>query len=205
MGHTTIAEERYTFKPGTKKQLLYLLVAGVVLFGLGLALSMSSGGAASEHEGGHASVATHQLIASAQEDAAAEGHAEAEHEGTAPWLKRVYTTLWMNNIFFVGLGIIGLFFVCIQYAAQAGWSSGVLRIPLAMGHWLPAAFGLTIGLWFVSSHDIFHWTHEYLYDQGNLATYEHRTAFRCSRKCRARDCARPRCRGSRRRGPGPAR
>jgi hypothetical protein len=33
----------------------------------------------------------------------------------------IYTSLWHNTtIFFTGIGIIGLFFVAIQYAAQAG-------------------------------------------------------------------------------------
>ncbi len=76
------------------------------------------------------------------------------------WLKRLYTTLWMNNIYFVGLGIIGLFFVAIQYAAQAGWSAGIKRIPLAMGAWIPVSGVITLVLWFIVKHDVFHWTHE---------------------------------------------
>mgnify|MGYP005816290257 CR=1 FL=1 len=64
------------------------------------------------------------------------------------------------------MGIIGLFFVAIQYAAQAGWSAGILRVPLSMAHWLPIAAILTIALWFWVSHDIFHWTHDYLYKEG---------------------------------------
>src|SRR5687767_9074445 len=55
------------------------------------------------------------------------------------WKERLYTSLWMNNVFFTGLGIIGLFFVAIQYAAQAGWSAGILRVPLSMGSWIPIA------------------------------------------------------------------
>ena len=49
-------------------------------------------------------------------------------------MKRLYSTLWMNNVFFTGLGIIGLFFVAIQYAAQAGWSVGVKRIATGDGN-----------------------------------------------------------------------
>jgi hypothetical protein len=65
----------------------------------------------------------------------------------------------MNNVFFTGLGIIGLFFVAIQYAAQAGWSSGLKRIPLAMGSWIPVAGVLMLGLWFLVKGDLFHWSH----------------------------------------------
>jgi hypothetical protein len=169
MGHTTLVEERYTFSPETRRKLLYVLVAGVVFFAFGLFMAMQGGGHGAEE---HAGLPSSQLVASAAQDAAGEAHASEGHHETVHWLKRLYTTLWMNNIYFVGLGIIGLFFVSIQYAAQAGWSAGLQRIPLAMGHWLPAAFGLTLGLWFVSNHDIFHWTHSYLYDKANTETYD---------------------------------
>jgi hypothetical protein len=168
MGHTTITEEQYTFQPGTKKQLLIVLAFGVVLLAIGLWAAMAGGH--DEHGGGHSGLNTEQQVASISSDAAGEGH--GEHHETAPWLKRLYTSLWMNNVYFVGLGIIGLFFVCIQYAAQAGWSAGVKRIPLAMGHWLPIAGVLTLVLWFVTHHDIFHWTHGYLYDEANPETFD---------------------------------
>jgi len=72
----------------------------------------------------------------------------------------------MNNVFFTGLGIIGLFFVAIQYAAQAGWSVGVKRVGMAMGTWIPVAGILMLGLYFLTHHDIFHWTHSSLYHEG---------------------------------------
>jgi hypothetical protein len=69
-----------------------------------------------------------------------------------------YTTLWMNNFFFVGAGIIGPVFVAIQYAAMAGWSVGVKRVGLAMVHGSDRRI-LTLVLWFATSGDVFHWTH----------------------------------------------
>ncbi|WP_236675814.1 quinol:cytochrome C oxidoreductase [Chryseolinea lacunae] len=125
------------------------------------------GAGATEH---HAAVATsHDMVASAEHGAAAsEGHhAEGgEHHETTYWVKRLFTTLWMNNVYFTGLGLIGLFFVAIQYAAQAGWSVGVKRIALAMGTWIPFAGLLMLALWFITKHDVFHWTHSYLYQEG---------------------------------------
>jgi hypothetical protein len=168
MGHISITEEQYNFKPAAKKQLLIVLAAGVFLLAIGLWAAISGGHDAHGEE--HSGLPTVQQVASISTDAASEG--SGEHHETAPWLKRLYTSLWMNNVYFVGLGIIGLFFVCIQYAAQAGWSAGVKRIPLAMGHWLPVAGVLTLALWFVTHHDIFHWTHSYLYDSGNPATFD---------------------------------
>ncbi|MEJ0056171.1 MAG: hypothetical protein WDN75_11200 [Bacteroidota bacterium] len=178
MNHShEIADERYEFKPATRSKLFILLGAGIVLFILGVVLAMSGGG---EHHGAeskeHASAQIDKnLVASADQHgeavkadgAKAEEHKGGEHAETAPWLKRIYTTLWMNNVFFTGLGIIGLFFIAIQYAAQAGWSAGIKRIPLAMGHWIPIAGILMVVLFFVVKHDVFHWTHSGLYDKGS--------------------------------------
>lgn len=163
MAHITVAEENYNFTPGTKKSLYYLLGAGVVVFILGLILAMT--GAGHEEAGGHAAVdASQELVASLQHDAAvSEGHGEAAHEGSALWLKRTWATLWTNNMFFIGLAIIGLFFVAVQYAAQAGWSAGILRVPLAMAQWLPISGVLTLVLWFLVRHDLFHWSHADVY------------------------------------------
>jgi hypothetical protein len=124
-----------------------------------------SGGSHDEHGGGHASLNHTELVASTQQEAAAsDGHAAEEH-GNPVW-KRVKTSLWMNNVFFAGIGIIGLFFVAIQYAAQAGWSVGVTRVALAMGTWIPVSGILMLVLWVVTHHDVFHWTHSYLYQEG---------------------------------------
>jgi hypothetical protein len=160
-----VTEERFEFKPEIKKRLYILLAAGVGVFILGLILAMSGGGG---HGEGHSSLASQEMVASLQQhevaDAGHEGGGEG-HAETSPWLKRLYATLWMNNIYFAGLGIIGLFFIAIQYAAQAGWSVGVKRVGLAFGNWIPIAGILTLVLWFVVKHDVFHWTHASLYDE----------------------------------------
>lgn len=158
-----VQEERFVFTSGAKTRIVILGVTGLVLFVIGIFMAMSGG----HDDGGHAStVATEQLVASIDqhtEHAAAEGG--EEHHGSPLWLKRIYAALWTNNVFFAGLGIIGLFFITVQYAAQAGWSAGVKRIPLAMSTWIPIAGILMLITYFVASHDLFHWTHDYLYDQ----------------------------------------
>lgn len=162
-----VTEERYEFKSATKTKLYILLAAGVLLFILGIFTAMSGGGH-DEHGGAHhgAAAAAQHMVASSDHGAAAhDGHEAAGHHESAPWLKKLYTTLWMNNVYFLGVGLIGLFFVAIQYAAQAGWSVGVKRVGLALGNWLPFAGILTLVLWFVVKGDVFHWTHASLYDK----------------------------------------
>jgi hypothetical protein len=72
----------------------------------------------------------------------------------------------MNNSYFIGFGIIGLFFVAIQYAAMAGWSVGVKRVAMAFGNWIPVAGIITLILFFVVQHDVFHWSHSSLFAEG---------------------------------------
>lgn len=169
MAHVIIEDEQYIFRRETRNQLFILLGAGIVLLVLGLLFA--GNGPHVEAEGGHAMVDQHGLVASTAQDHATaqhqDDHAAGHGDEPAYWLKRLYTTLWMNNVFFTGLGIIGLFFVAIHYAAQAGWSAGIIRIPLSMGNWIPIAGILMLVLFFITNHTVFHWSHDYLYEEGN--------------------------------------
>ena len=136
-----MTDEKFIFSGTAKKNLVITLVVGVVLAIVGVIMINS---------GGHGHGDGHEV-------------AEAGHH-TATWLKRLYADIWINSVFFTGLSIIGVFFVAIQYAAQAGWSVGFKRIALALGSWLPIAGGILLVMFFVAGHDLFHWTHEYLYD-----------------------------------------
>jgi hypothetical protein len=169
-----IADEKYIFKDSTKRSLYILIGLGLLLFVLGVFLAMNDSG---HHAGAekHGSLeVTKTLLASADsvhhEEHSDSEHAEASHaephHGSVTWLKRIYTSLWHNNIFFAGIGIIGLFFVAIQYAAQAGWSAPIKRVPLALGSWIPVAGILMLVLWFVVKGDLFHWTDSSLYTKG---------------------------------------
>lgn len=170
MAHQTVADEQYVFRPETRNKFLILLGVGVVLILLG-ALFGGSGG--HESAGDHAMVQTENLVASADESAVPpqEGHedhaaAEGGHEESGGLMDRIYTAIWTNNMFFLGIGIIGLFFVAIHYAASAGWATGFLRVPMVMGNWIPIAGILSVVLFFVTGHDIFHWTNSDLYVEG---------------------------------------
>lgn len=160
-------DERYEFSSATKRNLLVTLAVGVVVAIIGIVMVMN-GGHDEAAEGGHAmNMASNNLVASANIEAIAsdEGAAGGEEHATAPWLKRLYVTLWQNNVFFAGLGLIGIVFLTIQYASQAGWSAGFKRVPEAMGYWLPFAGIIMVVLYFLAGHDIFHWTHIDLYNE----------------------------------------
>jgi hypothetical protein len=175
MAHSIVADEQYVFRTETRNRLFMLMGAGILLFVLGLFSAISQEGKTAASEEHHTPTAVHNEQVQTHDehhDAAATKHEGAgDHAETKTWLKRIYTTLWMNNVFFLGMGIIGLFFVAIQYAAQAGWSAGLIRIPISMGNWIPIAGIIMLVLFFISGHDIFHWTHSYLYQEGS--TFDH--------------------------------
>lgn len=167
-----MTEERYTFTAGAKKKIIILGVVGIILFIIGAFLANSSGhGEGQGEEAEHALnvVSENALLASADanaviSDGPEEGH--EEHHESATWLKRTFANLWINNVYFTGLAIIGLFFIAIQYASQAGWSAGMKRIPLAMAGYLPIAGIMMLATWFLVKADVFHWTHSSLYAVG---------------------------------------
>jgi len=155
MEHTThIQDEQFVFSDQLRRRILILGLTGILVFILGVFLAGSGG-----HEEGHASA----MVASSGHDAVAAP--AGEHGPTLT--TRIYTSLWQNNVFFAGLGVIGLFFIAIQYAAQAGWSAPIKRIPLAIGHWIPFAGIIMAVIWFLGNHDLFHWTHSSLYDKAS--------------------------------------
>ena len=135
-----MTDEKYIFSGKAKTSLIITLAVGVLLAIAGV-IVINSGG----HHGGH-------------EEHEAAGHA-------FHWTQRLFANIWINNVFFTGLAIIGVFFVAIQYAAQAGWSAGLKRIPIAFGNWLPIAGIIMLVMFFVAGHDLFHWTHHGLYEQ----------------------------------------
>jgi hypothetical protein len=175
-----MAKERFEFTGALKRKLYIVAIVGFALLLIGSLLP--SGEHESEEQGGehateqhvtaeHNEAADHAAMeAEHHEDGAddhamaEDGHEEAEAEHAGGWFKRVKIDLWINNVYFTGLALIGIFFFAIQYAAQAGWSTYLLRIPLSMAQWLPYAFVLMIVSFALFGHDIFHWTHSDLYD-----------------------------------------
>ncbi|MEQ9403709.1 MAG: quinol:cytochrome C oxidoreductase [Cyclobacteriaceae bacterium] len=166
-----VSEERFDFTAKAKKTLAILFLAGIVLAVLGY-FTMGS----TEHDSDASAGQSVEASAdSHDEEPYGDGHSvtesgeshggegEGDHHGASPSLKRFFSNLWINNVFFGGLALIGVFFFAIQYATQAGWSAGIKRIPLAFGSWLPIAFILMLVVYFIAGHDIFHWTHASLY------------------------------------------
>lgn len=138
-----MTEERLIIPRKTTNKFFFTIAIGVILLILGIIIMAAGGGA--EHGEGHG-------------EAAAAGHEAAS------WSKRLFLNLWLNNVYFTGIALIGTFFVAVQYVAYAGWSVLIKRIPEALSYYLPIGALVMIVVFLFGGHDIFHWTHEYLYD-----------------------------------------
>jgi hypothetical protein len=140
-----MSQEVYVFKSSTKRKLLILGLTGILLVVLGIVI-LSFGGHGGEGNDSHETA----------------GHA-------FHWTQRLYADLWINNVYFIGIAIIGVFFFAVQYAAQAGWSSSLIRIPLALGNWLPYALGLVLVVFYLANFSthwhLFHWLDHSLYEE----------------------------------------
>jgi len=140
-----MSKEVFVFTSSTKKKILILGLVGIVLAALGIVI-LAFGG---QGHGGDA------------------GHEASDH--AFHWTHRLFTDLWINNVYFIGLAIIGVFFFAVQYAAQAGWSSALIRIPLSFGSWLPFAFALTLIVFYLANFSsqwhMFHWLDHSLYNE----------------------------------------
>lgn len=142
MGHGTTnynLDQKFDFSASLKKSILTVMVIGAVLLVAGIVSAMM---------GGH-------------------GHGEEATGHAFHWYKRLYANIWINNVYFVGIAVIGVFFFAIQYAAQAGWSAPLVRVMISLGYWLPIGAVIMIASWFVVNHDVFHWTHSYLFDKND--------------------------------------
>ena len=151
-------KERFEFMSSTKKSLMFLLIAGILLSILGTYQIISADNAHSYDD------PTHSIETSSYEDSYP---IDENYHPPFKWYQRLYSNLWINVVYFLGISISAIFFVAIQYVSQAGWSAGILRVPLAIGRWLPVGSLLMLIVFAITNHDIFHWTHEYLYDKSD--------------------------------------
>ncbi len=68
---------------------------------------------------------------------------------------RIFGTMLHNSYFFLGIGLLGCFYVCAQTVGYSGWVHLIARIPEAMARVIPV-FGIILALVLV-----FGWRHVY--------------------------------------------
>ncbi|WP_020532369.1 hypothetical protein [Flexithrix dorotheae] len=154
--HELNLEEKFVFSDKAKKKIFLTLGIGIVLLIIGIILEMSGGG-----HGEHALNLTQDNLASINSD----GTESGGHGHAYSWTTKLFAGMWINNLFFTGLALIGVFWVAVNYVATAGWSVGFKRVPEAFGNFLPIAGVLMLVVFVIANHSLFHWTDTSLYDE----------------------------------------
>lgn len=196
-----MSEEKFVITGSAKKKVITTLVVGVVLFVIGLIGVGSGAFTPTGGHGHHGGVMVEErLVADHHEehgDAHATTHTDATHADAAhghdaenahgkeaahgeshdgghhaySWTKRLFANMWINNVFFTGIALIGVFFLALNYLTWAGWSAGLTRVMISFGQYLPIAGVLMLITYFIAGHDLFHWLDPSLYVEGG-ANYD---------------------------------
>ena len=163
----------FEFTSKAKRVAYLLIIIGLV----GVVIGFVKNGSSHEEgnqDHGHAQVEAHAEEHNDEHHASADEHAAGEHSDHAeeaghdahgggdnhhqenkPW-----AALFVNAIFFLGIGIGALFFLALQYAAQAGWSAGLLRVMEAQALWLIVPLTVVVLIVFAGLghvHHLWHW------------------------------------------------
>ena len=80
---------------------------------------------------------------------------------------RIWSNVLINSWFFFGIGLIGTFFVAVQYAAQAGWATVLKRVFEAISQYTYVGAIFLILVFIGASlhwNHIYHWMDPDLYD-----------------------------------------
>ena len=83
-----------------------------------------------------------------------------------------WTNLLFNNYFFLGISLFAVFFVALQYVAEAGWATILKRVPEAIMTFLPYTSAVmlfivvTAVLHFGGNH-IYHWLEPGIMTEGS--------------------------------------
>jgi len=151
-------DESFDFSPELKKKLILSTLIGIALVALG-AFLLSKGWSFGVWE-------------SASHGAEHSGGEHGDHHG-ATLFSRIIANLWMNSVYFLGISVVGVFFLSYNYVAKAGWYTSFKRVPEAFPSFIivPAIIIAALYLFPATRHIIFHWTHDGIMDP-SAANYD---------------------------------
>jgi hypothetical protein len=146
-------DESFDFSPELRKKLIISAIIGVAMVALGafllnnhISIGVWSSGHGAEH-------------------GAAEAHGGGEHHGVTLF-SRIIGNIWMNSVYFLGISVVGVFFLSYNYVAKAGWYTSFKRVPEALPSFIIVPAIIMLGLFLVPStrEVIFHWAHHGVMD-----------------------------------------
>ncbi|PCJ86806.1 MAG: quinol:cytochrome C oxidoreductase [Flavobacteriales bacterium] len=91
----------------------------------------------------------------------------AEGEDAHHANSRLWGNILINGFFFFSISLIAVFYIAIQYAAEAAWSTVFKRVFEATAAYLPIGAGVLVLVFLVGSlhgHHLYHWMDPELFD-----------------------------------------
>ena len=85
---------------------------------------------------------------------------------------RFWANMLVNSFFFMGISLAGTFFLALQYAAEAGWSTTIKRVIEAVTTFLPVGLGLMLLMLLLGVfrvHNLYEWMNGAVYDKSSAA------------------------------------
>jgi hypothetical protein len=168
MGHHIIKEvsqETFQFTGRSKMVAILLFVVGAIMAGVG-AMQVESDWNKPAHEEttevsseADAVEEHHSTLAQeghGTEEAHAEEHAaDGHHELT--FMSRVWANLLMNSYYFWLFAIASIFFLAVNYVANAGWATMIKRIPEAISSYTLIGFVIMFAVILLGKDTMYHW------------------------------------------------
>lgn len=162
----------FTFEASTKSFLYKAFVVGLLVFGLGV-LIKSLGGGHDTHKDDHGSHKEHSMVMPLQEgtqastDATIEdgmGAGDEHHAEEASLKKVIVSNMYAVILLSFWVGVAALFFLSAATLALGAWQVQIQKTIFAVAGTLPFSIALMAIFFLAFNHDIFEWTHHYLYD-----------------------------------------
>ena len=151
-------EEKFEFTSETKRKLLIASLIGVVMVAIG-AFLLSKGWSIGvwESHGAEHVAGGHEAVG---------GHAEHGGEHGATLFSRIIANLWMNSVYFLGISVVGAFFISYNFVAKSGWYVSIKRVAEAFPSFvvIPGAILLILMAIPSTRHVVMHWTHDGIMD-----------------------------------------
>lgn len=148
--HIEIKQEKFEFTSRSKMVSVVLLIAGLLLSVIGVMQLKNNGDKSAAHK-------TEQVAG-----AHAEGHDAAPAHGEGhekSWTVRFWANMLLNSYYFLLFGIGALFFVALNYAANAGWAVLVKRVAEGISGYIPYGLVLLMITLFFGGKELYHWLH----------------------------------------------
>lgn len=153
-------DEKFVLTSTAQRRLITTIIVGIALLAFG-AFGLSQGWFDPSSTDNNHQIEHHGSVVETEHSEHAAGHHEYH------WSKRLVINAWINNVWFLGIAIIGIFFLTVNYIAWAGWNAAFKRVLEAFGYYIPVAGVITLLLYVFFKHDIFHWTHEGIMTEGS--------------------------------------